>query len=1813
MTSEAEDLMLLERAFLRIGSTENDKQFEALIDKLLGPIIFKVPSHHDSVRKKAIELLTHISKRIKCRPEVQVPVETLLKYYVEVSKDQFVKNFLVVYVKLGYHRMSPEKQVENIPILLQCIEDPKTTDQLRNSLLNLLVRSCKYFVDSDTAKQFVAANDVKTWKSLPVLLEIFSDVLVLPYSLDVYSNNNALPPCMSCYSFKRITQDGKIDDLAQIKLGILQLLDTSDLKPEDIYLSYVIASIDLHGDVSSVGKQQLKKTEGSFEWTDSVLRPLYKLFVGDNDKVVDEKRKRPADLRIKLKLLPYLQRINHYCWPECIQVVVSCIEEDTNPGIKLSGLNFGLMALQKTELHSFKEVAPNFLNILTEMLWKKEKDTATRNTIYKLAGNVISLNPELVKYHKEIFPKFIEDLTEETSSEMRNTIKDSLLKMAYAFKETEEPDSLMHFLANRITSPEPLVKHVVMHYLHKVFAPDHVNSRFLLMWLSADCNVKMREEADNLLYEHLKSLKENKPDKITSRQMPEFSEMLNYVYKGCCPGESGLQTKFKFGDQNLVLHQFNYVKILVHLRACLLYECYWPLCITKFDHPCSYSPRIGQFLRNLYATERNTLEYYMEFITRVMLYANYVEPLKCLLEIVGTVPDLFSIMFVKHSQTLQNYMFDKNEELSIVATEIYGIVFAYTSIPPEIKPKIDEFFKYIESSQDEKQCCASMRVIGCLAERGLFHKTKSVPLNLVELIAERINSKSNTIALTACESIGRIGRVHDLPLPNRNLKDPVKYGDFDGLRVNNENEKPDSEKSTNKQEDNADESTAQMTKLKLVEKLLDLATEKEVPHKLKMKAAQTLGLLCVGEEEFPYRKLIIVTILNKLRDDKIIGTLLDFGDVLSDCIMGSYSIRSLDLWNHKESEFKLPKNWNHAKAKELFLFTVRKIKSDMVEDTKCKSKTAGAVWMLILMKRCIKLPLDLNDLTEIQSIFLDLIALNDETVHDAATRGLSFIPRFVDDESTNILAKQLIDKIYNVNKSTSEIGNVLGMYKEFCYLVTSLKNSGMIYHFLNLLNRDNQKSDDKYSAQFKDHEEASVGELRPYFPQIVSSLYFYRFHPSPKIKQAMSVIWSTLFPENVKTVQAHSKSILQKAIPELTRPALELRIAYCLALEDVLRIEGNKFVSENKELMPELLTNLYKLMDDIYDSVKRTAYGTTKAYLQAFVQNILYHKKSSDSENELLNLIFPVLLNQGVSSNVLEVQAVSVKVLQDIIDHVGTLIKSHLHYLIPKILENASEIDVSVINKYAVRFADDAQTTEKIETFKEQFVSNHFSTTTIRGCIRYMDEDVIEKLLPRLLELLKDNISYSTRMAAINFVITLANTMDVPKLQPFVGKLLGALLTGVSNNHKTVRKNSATAIGNLCKAAKDSSIDNLLSKLVNIYTKTQDENIKSAVGQTLLAISAQNQEAIQIRAEKIVPIIFFAMHLKKLPDGSNDGFIELWNEVWNDVIGSMEVTLTKHKTPVLKLLIESFNSPAWSTKTQVARSLSTFVNKYPDSLQDCEEIKSITKEIIATLQAKFWHGKEDLLETAAALCSKERILDEALQIEVIETVLKECSRGNIAYKTIALESLGKILMVSNHDYFAQVYENVKHIISDNFEESATANLDKEESASVSNQCLKLKETAYFVLGKAWPNDARTQSTYQEEIVQLLTDCLMKNTRITQVSVMVALKNLISKLNIIKKSSLTPEEEITLNSVMVNIEKSIQYAIELKKHTLLKKEALHVMINLMEQFNESGNRACLKRIVDLFTDHVNDLTKDPDPIISLQTSQLKELLKRISQS
>jgi len=46
--------VLLERVFLRLGSAESDEQLEAVLAKFLTPVLLKLASQTDGVRKKVL-------------------------------------------------------------------------------------------------------------------------------------------------------------------------------------------------------------------------------------------------------------------------------------------------------------------------------------------------------------------------------------------------------------------------------------------------------------------------------------------------------------------------------------------------------------------------------------------------------------------------------------------------------------------------------------------------------------------------------------------------------------------------------------------------------------------------------------------------------------------------------------------------------------------------------------------------------------------------------------------------------------------------------------------------------------------------------------------------------------------------------------------------------------------------------------------------------------------------------------------------------------------------------------------------------------------------------------------------------------------------------------------------------------------------------------------------------------------------------------------------------------------------------------------------------------------------------------------------------------------------------------------------------------------------------------------------------------------------------------------------------------------------------------------------------------------------------
>lgn len=81
---------LLERVFLRIGAAETDEQLQNAVNKFLLPVLLKLSSENEGVRKKVMELLVHVNLRLKRRPMVQLPVEALLKQYSDPAASSFL-------------------------------------------------------------------------------------------------------------------------------------------------------------------------------------------------------------------------------------------------------------------------------------------------------------------------------------------------------------------------------------------------------------------------------------------------------------------------------------------------------------------------------------------------------------------------------------------------------------------------------------------------------------------------------------------------------------------------------------------------------------------------------------------------------------------------------------------------------------------------------------------------------------------------------------------------------------------------------------------------------------------------------------------------------------------------------------------------------------------------------------------------------------------------------------------------------------------------------------------------------------------------------------------------------------------------------------------------------------------------------------------------------------------------------------------------------------------------------------------------------------------------------------------------------------------------------------------------------------------------------------------------------------------------------------------------------------------------------------------------------------------------------------------
>ncbi|RZC32274.1 proteasome-associated protein ECM29 -like [Asbolus verrucosus] len=1732
MADIANELMLLERVFLRLGLAETDEQLQNLLAKFLTPVLLKLASSEEGV----MELLIHVNKRVKTRPQIQLPVEALLMQYQDPAATSFVTNFTIIYIKLGFPRLPIEKQAELVPVILNALEQ-KPVAHLDSILLLVIPVLGKVKMPTEPEKISTLFGLNEKPHIAKHLLDMLLDVLLLPYGAlspqtpdnEQQRNPNVtlpVPPCMSQNSFRRITVNNplKPEELEEIKLGIVRFLAHGVFKDEDVLIHLVVAASDTRFSVANLADMELKKVVGSVDWGSvSVVMPLFTMFLGTQSKNVKEDQiKSPASTRIRLKLLTYLCRITGKA-------------ADEGP---------------------LSKVAPVLLSGMQKLI--KEGEEIHQGQAYVLIGTLAQRFPNIVYHDINLLETFFKNL-EIANPDLKLQIREGLLHLILAYKYDiylEEADKdgrlniLFAIIKFRMGSEESMVRFAAVRTLATIFPPEHVPSKYLLLLLTGDGKDDVCAEAFKALYGTARKsdVDLSKTNKIVT---PQFPEIISYVYSEAEVLVKDASKRFSIGNHVLPFNLRTYVEILIYLRLCLVRNLDIPLKRDILNHPCEHTPVITEYLQGLF-DESKPMEN-----NPVLQYTS-----------------LLNSFISKDIQWIRDQLNSTKEEVREYASVLYALVLSKFDVK-EFDSAIHYLLKQTENKNLEAQHGAILGTGTCLEYKitSTSSINKELYKNAVTTLVAFLKQQNPLLVGGACTSLGSLGRSCALPLEDGK---PKEVGSPDAKRPANDI----------------------ITKIDVVSRLMDVMNNSKLSAKIREKAAKALGLLCVGEK-FPHTKEIVQGFLNTAKETKDVEVHFTIGESLVMCCQSIWSPEARNPWTTLPQNH-IP-NTNEIMVDDNLDWLLEELLK-LANQHHPNSKQASCIWLLAILKGCGEREPITKKLQSLQNTFMDLLCENNEELLTALVKQLTSGTRQV----THVTDDTKLFEEGQLGKSPT--GGNLTTYKELCSLASDLNKPDLIYQFMHLANHNAIWNSKKGAAfGFTTIAERCGEDLKAHLPLIIPKLYRYQFDPTPNIQASMHNIWRVLVGEPQKTLDEYYDQILADLLENINSNQYRIRQSCCMALQDFLKGSSNRSIHDCVNSMDELWTKLFRVMDDHHEATRLTATKTARILSKLCIRGC--DASQGKAGVKMVEAILPPLLNNGITNTVAEIRLISLQTISELVGSAGVQLKPFLPKLIPALLQATGELESAKLSYLSTMLGAQSQAQEAIDSARASFAKSHFTTETVSKSLQYADASILEELVPKVVELLKGSIGLGTRIACTHFITLLVVHLG-QDLQPYTGKLLAALVNGLTDRNAAIRKHYAVAIGHLVSTAKESSLEKLFAKLQHWYFEREDDSIRSACAYTIQSIGIHNQEVLKCHSDVILPLVFFAMHCEKTPETENT--LEVWTEIWSEHSPGTETGIRQNIEVICDILKTALESPSWTMKAQAASAVSTVASKLGTTMEG-KHRNALINILLNGLSGRTWNGKDKLLKALASICSncKEAIKeDEDVKVDlIIEAVIKESRKEEINYKISALESLGDILSALQIDKFDEVYVIIQSILTDdNSGKEEDEDISSDEIAKKREKIIKLKETAYETLGKTWPENSKvTQEKYGEMFVEHCVKCLPRITRSVQVSVVSALYNYVDKL-ILLNEELDGNDKKTLAKIVDNIVIAIKYALGISKHTRLRKESLNVVFCMGKKLKEKNREEELLKLRDMFNQVLAEISGDNQPEIKSRLTDIKNLLK-----
>ena len=1399
-----------------------------------------------------------------------------------------------------------------------------------------------------------------------------------------------------------------------------------------------------------------------------------------------------------------------------------------------------------------------------------EKDAAAklRASCYVAIGKLGLKMPQLVNKDITIIQTFFEAMSTE-DRETQLSVQEALSMMAPAFKAMDSKNLKMieALLSTYIEKDEHQVRLVAVQYAGEVFPPSHTPSKFVLLLGAGDTKDEVRTEAKLHLYGPIQKAHGKDQTSVKGQLLlPDFIEMTKLIIEKANTRVK-TQQKVVVGSTILPFTPAVHTEVLNFLRMCLIYNAGVVPHVDMLRDPLVEAPKVSQYVLDFIATDewkKSALKQLIQMTQTLLAAKQESAPVQCLLQLMGCTPNqLWSGDFQPKMAWLKVLLGNTREDFREVAAQLYGLVASTFDTGTTFVATIQDLCRGFKDKQLELQHGIVLSLAFSFAPK-LLEGQEDVPQlqeygESVAMFINQLDSEAHNMLMSAsCWALGEVGRCGPLPL-----------------------DKP--------------------AKEKLYKRLLEVMKSGKISMKIRERSALALGQICVGDRDFPWRQEIVEGFLQSARDIKDLELHFTIGEALVYCSLGPLSSRGRNLWQVEEETFK--PTVEESKSDAEMKLVLGELIDKYTLSTHPNEKQASCIWLLALVKQARSHPLVKSSLMKIQSAFMGLLGDSNDLVQDAASKGLGLVYENCSEDLRDRMVQSLVSNLLDGQKTVGTVtkdtklfdpnemgrtptGENLSTYRELCSLASDLNQPDLVYKFMHLAN---------YNAMWNSRKGAAFGfgtiatkageQLEPHLPKIVPKLYRYQFDPTPKIQQSMTAIWNSLVSEPSKTIDKYLMEIVHELQANLTSNQWRVRESCCGALQDLVR--GRSLTGPALQALPDIWTDLFRVMDDIKESVRLSAGKAVNALSRTCIRMCDATQSGPKTSEETIQVILPPILDKGLSSTVAEVRAIALSTVMKITRSAGSLLKGHLPQLIPALLEATSEMESKEVRYISTRLANEASVQEKLDMARIAAAKSSPMMECVNYVLQFVDGDTLVVLVPRLIDLIKSTIGLGTKGTAAHVIVSLTHQCPLD-LQAYTGKILAAFVAGLGDRNPAVRKTFASSIGHLMKTAKDSSVEKLFVKLRTWYMEKEDDTTKWSVAYTFQAVSRHNPDRMKAHAAQAMPLAFLAMHEAKSEDNSE--ILDVWDEVWTDGTPGTESGIRLYLKEIVALLSSAIESQQWKMKAQAARAMGAIGSKLKSQIPTKEQ-SDLLIQLLEGLSGRTWSGKEAiLLAVQELICANPDSVLQLLQDPaqpltedtLLKCLLKECGKERLDYKIVALASTSKILHAMDLNYFKPLYDMLLPFIRKSMDERNSQ--EEKEESSEETYSLDLQLATVECLGTAWPEDPDTQKEHVTELLNVLDAMIQNTTRQLHLAITTTVGQLVASYNL---------NDQTNEEVFARVSSILAFALAMPKNSQLRSKALEVLDQTLDVVEKSAKehevfRESIARSID---DVIKDLATE----------------------